>query len=311
VTIDQALTAYESDLQARGRNIYNAGAVRVHLPARLAPQPLSTVTSKQLRQWRDGLIKTGSIQPASINRLMKGAHAAFNLAGKLDKRIAANREAWKVGLEALPNTVKARDTVLNDKQVLAAVSASYHLSEEFGLYVQVHAETGSRSSQLARCLVGDLHGDKLMIPASHKGRNGGRGGHVGVPIGPALAERLHKAAAGRAAHEPLLTRPGGGAWRPETADHIYPFAKAVSAAKLPAGTTIYSLRHSSIVRGLKRLPIKVVADWHDTSSHIIELRPVSQPSHRRYYQGRADRHLAAGGDRQGSRAAVVIFTFET
>ena len=34
----------------------------------------------------------------------------------------------------------------------------------------------------------------------------------------------------------------------------------------PAGSTIYSLRHSSIARALLRgVPIKVVADWHDTS----------------------------------------------
>lgn len=65
--------------------------------------------------------------------------------------------------------------------------ASYDISEQFGLYVQVHAEVGSRSSQLARCLVSDLHGDMLMVPASRKGHNGGRGGQVGVPLTPNLA----------------------------------------------------------------------------------------------------------------------------
>jgi integrase len=197
VTISEAIDAYGADLVGRGRSSYNAAYVKAHLPAHLAAQPLSMVTSKQLRHWRDSLIKGGML-PASINRMLKGAIAAFNLAAKLDKRIAANREAWKVGLEALPNAVTARDAVLSDKQVLAVVAASYQISEEFGLYVQVHAETGSRSSQLARCTVGDLHGDKLMIPASRKGKNGGRGGKVGVPLTPALAERLRRAATGRA-----------------------------------------------------------------------------------------------------------------
>ena len=35
--------------------------------------------------------------------------------------------------------------------------------------------------------------------------------------------------------------------------------------------TLYSLRHSSIARALLRgLPVKIVADWHDTSVGQIE-----------------------------------------
>jgi hypothetical protein len=228
------------------------------------------VTSKQFRAWRDALLKDGML-PATINRMLKGTHAAFNLQAKLDPRVAANAQAWKVGLEALPNTVKARNAVLTDKQVTAVVAAAYDISDSFGLYVQVHVEVGSRSSQLARCAVADLHRDKLMVPASHKGRGGGRGGHVGVPLTPALAARLRKAAAGRPASAPLLTRADGAAWQPRIADHRDPFERAARAAGLPKGTTIYSLRHSSIARALLRgTPIKVVADWHDTSTAIIE-----------------------------------------
>ena len=113
--------------------------------------------------------------------------------------------------------------------------------------MQTHAETGSRSSQLARCLPSELHGDKLMVPASHKGRGGGRGGHVGVPLMSALAARLRKASAGKAAHKPLLTRADGGPRR--ESDHRHSFERAARAAKLPAGRTIYALRHSSICEG--------------------------------------------------------------
>src|SRR5262245_12463692 len=56
LTIDESLTAYEADLQGRGRGTYNAQWVRHHLPLHLAPQPLATVTAKQLRSWRDTLI---------------------------------------------------------------------------------------------------------------------------------------------------------------------------------------------------------------------------------------------------------------
>jgi integrase len=267
-SISEALEAYAADLTARGRNPYNAALVRHHLPAHLSTQPLSQVTAKQLRHWRDALIK-GSMLPATVNRVLKPAHAAFNLAAKLDPRVAANAQAWKVGLEALRHTVSARDAVITDTQVLAVVAAAYDACLAFGIYVQTHAETGARSSQLARLVVGDLHRDRLMVPSSFKGRGGGKTDRTPVPITPSLQARLKAAAAGRAANAPLLTQADGEPWSPQ--DHRRPFEQAARAARLPAGTTIYSLRHSSIARALLRgLPIKVVSDWHDTSTGQIE-----------------------------------------
>jgi integrase len=269
-TVDDALTAYEADLTARGRNSYNARLVRFHLPPHLATQPLSQVTAKQLRHWRDALIKGGML-PATVNRTLKPAHAAFNLASKLDARVAANAQAWKVGLEALPNTVTAREAVLTDAQVLALVAAAYEISEHLGRYVQVHAETGARSSQLARLTVHDLERNRLMVPVSKKGRGNRKADRTPVPITPGLAGKLKAAAAGRPANAPLLLRADGAPWRPRFADHRLAFMQAVRAAKLPVGTTLYSLRHSSIARALLRgLPIKVVSDWHDTSTGQIE-----------------------------------------
>ena len=269
-TISEAITAYEADLTARGRNAYNARLVRFHLPPHLAAQPLSQVTAKQLRHWRDALIKAGML-PATLNRVMKPAHAACNLAAKLDPRIAANAQSWKVGLEALRNTTKARDAVLTDAQVLAVVAAAYEESPAFGRYVQVHAEVGARSSQLARLTVGDLERDRLLVPASHKGRGDRKADRTPVPITPALAARLKAAAAGRPANAPLLLRADGEPWRSKIADHRDPFERAARAAKLPAATTIYALRHSSIARALLRgLPVAIVSRWHDTSPPIIE-----------------------------------------
>jgi hypothetical protein len=275
VTIDEAITAYEADLTARGRNPYNARLVRSHLPAHLAAQPLSQVTAKMLRGWRDGLIKAGML-PATVNRTLKPARAAFTLAATLDPRAAANAQAWRTGLAEIPGTVTARDAVLTDAQVQALVAASYDISAELGLYMQVHAEVGARSSQLARLTVGDLQhprggGDRLMVPPSKKGRGGGKPDRTPVPLTPALAARLKAAAARRPATAPLLLRADGAAWQPPIADHRAAFVQAVRAAALPARTTLYALRHSSIARALLRnVPIKIVADWHDTSTGQIE-----------------------------------------
>jgi integrase len=265
-SIDEALTAYEADLTARRANPYNARHVRFHLPAHLLAQPLSQVTAKMLRHWRDHLIKDG-VLPATVNRLLKSAHAAFNLASKLDKRVAANTGAWKVGLEALQGTVTARDAVLTDKQVLAVVAAAYDVSDAFGLYCQTHAETGARSSQLARMVVADLERDRLMVPTSRKGR-GRKADRIPVPITPALAARLR---CNRNPSEPLLLRPDGALWQPVKSDHGVMFKQAARVARLPGGTTMYSLRHSSIARALLRgLAPSIVSRWHDTSPAIIE-----------------------------------------
>jgi integrase len=193
------------------------------------------------------------------------------LAGKLDARVAANAQAWKVGLEALPNTVTAREAVLTDAQVLALVAAAYEISEHLGRYVQVHAETGARSSQLARLTVHDLELDRLMVPASKKGRGNRNADRTPVPITPGLAGKLKAAAAGRPVNAPLLLRPDGAPWRPRIADHRPAFMQAARVAKLPTGTTIYALRHSSIARALLRgVPVAITSRWHDTSPAIIE-----------------------------------------
>jgi integrase len=269
VTIDEAVTAYEADLTARNQNPYNARYIRYHLPAHLAAVPLSQVTSKQLRAWRDSLIKNGML-PSTVNRLLKSVHAAFNGASKLDKRVMGNAGEWKIGLEALRNTVTARNAVLTDPQVLAVVLAAYEVSEALGLYVQVHAEVGARSSQLARLTIGDLEGNRLLVPSSRKGR-GRKIEHTPVPIAPALAARLKAAAGRRPANAPLLLRTDGKPWEPVKADHKGLFEKAARIAGLPAGTTMYALRHSSITRALLRnLPVKIVSDWHDTSIGQIE-----------------------------------------
>src|SRR5262249_16960726 len=70
-TVREALASYEADLTGRGRAAYNARWVTHHLPQHLVAQPLSQVTSKQLRGWRDALIKGGML-PATINRMLKG-----------------------------------------------------------------------------------------------------------------------------------------------------------------------------------------------------------------------------------------------
>jgi integrase len=271
-TVAAALNDYAADLKARSGHASNVGRVRLHLTPTLASKPIALLTAVELKRWRDCLIASG-LRPSTTLRTCKALAAALNLAARHDPRIA-NREAWRVGLGGLTDTHNPRNVILTDREVLALVAAAYKLDAAFGLYVEVHAACGARSSQIARLTVADLQADRpdprLMMPASRKGKARHRGLRKPVPITIGLATRLQHAGTSRAPSGPLLVRSDGAPWRPERGDHAALFRRTAEAAGLD-GKTIYSLRHSSIVRSLiNGTPTRVVAAIHDTSVGQIE-----------------------------------------
>jgi integrase len=271
-TVDEALTDYATDLAVRGANATNATHPRHHLRPSLLSKPVSMLTVKELRHWRNGLVADG-VKASTINRLNKALKAALNLAGSHDDRIT-NAKAWTVGLAAIPEADdNESNLVLTDEQRRDVVSASYAIGAELGLYVEVHAATGARSSQIALLDVGDLHAGaepKLMMPSSLKGKNRKTRTRKPIPIAPSLAKRLKQAAAGRDADEPLLLLNSDGE-RWSSATHRLPFAEAARAARLPDGATMYCLRHTAITRALLAgVPVRLVASSFDTSVAMIE-----------------------------------------
>ena len=63
--------------------------------------------------------------------------------------------------------------VLTDEQRRDLVASAYAISPAFGLYVEVHAATGARTSQIALLNVDDLHAGKepkLIVPSSSQGQ---------------------------------------------------------------------------------------------------------------------------------------------
>jgi integrase len=271
-TIDEAIDGYASDLKARGGDVSNADRARHHLPPTLLSKPVSLLTARGLRRWRDGLIETGT-KPATINRTLKAVKACLNLAAAHDPHIT-NREAWRVALAGLPDTHRARDAILTDDEVRAVIAAAWRLDRPFGLLIEVAALTGARMSQLARIEVGDLQADRadprLMMPSSRKGRGRKRVERRPLPIPASLAAKLRKAAGKRPAGEALLLKSDGSPWRPERSEQREPFARIAAEVGL-AGQTMYALRHSSIVRALlASVPIRIVGAHHDTSVAMIE-----------------------------------------
>jgi integrase len=280
-TVAEALTAYREDLQLRDAPVNNVSRTEHHLPASLAGKLVTMLTAHELRTWRNNLRRKGGarLKPASVRRTCAMLKAALNLSARLDARITNARE-WDQGLKSPDDsTITHRNVIVADAAIARIAAAAYGIDPAFGLWCEVVATTGCRPVQVTRLQVQDLKVDpaRLLMPSSSKGRKR-QIRHVPVPIPPALALSLKAASTGRDASAPLLLKSDGEPWRP--GDHILLFREAAKTANLkqgevtgakPSGVTCYSLRHSSIVRGLVRgLPIRLVATQHDNSVIQIE-----------------------------------------
>jgi integrase len=266
VTVNQALDAYAIDLAKRGKSTANAVAARIYLTPALAERPVSQLTARELRTWRDSL----TANPSTINRNLKGFKAALSLAAQMDERIR-NVSAWTFGLKALRDAEKPRDTFLTDDQVRALVAAAYAIDPAFGLFCEVAAVTGARPSQIARLEVRDLQPGSLQMPTSDKGRGERLIKRTSVPVPESLIVKLRAAAADRGPTEALLQRSNGRPWEAGSKDYQAPYRRAREAAGIPADVDFYSLRSSRIMRALKAgvAPL-VIAKACDTSVAMIE-----------------------------------------
>jgi hypothetical protein len=269
-SVGAALDRYEADLASRGGSTVNATRVRGHLTETLSRKLVALLRAEELRTWRDGLVTAG-LQRATVRRISAVLKACLNLAANLDPRITS-REPWKVGLSGIKQTHAQVSRVVSDADVLAIVDGSYNLDPAFGLFIDVLASVGPRTSQATRLLAGDLQNGpapRLMMPSSRKGGKGRESVRYPVPITLALAAKLEQAAAGRGPGEPLLTRADGSARNPNSMELCKMFSEV--AKQLGIEQTAYCLRHSSIVRSLLAgTPTRVVAAMHDTSTRELE-----------------------------------------
>lgn len=277
-SVDNALKAYRRDLTARSANPYNADWPRLHLTSELLSKPVALLTSAELKRWRDGLL--GTMAASTINRLCACLSAGLELAAQHDPKRIQNRDAWDIGLAGLPDSHRSRNVILSDDQVREFVSEAYELDHQLGLFADTLAITGTRPSQAARLLVGDLNDHllrpKLSMPKSAKGgdRNRSQKKHerYSVPITPQLAARLKVAAKGRPDNAPLLLQSDERSWGDNPGQSYHrEVDKIVAAIGCDPDATMYALRHSSITRMLLlNIPVRIVASLHNTSIRMIE-----------------------------------------
>ena len=287
VTVRDCVETYISERKARSdRGLDAEQRLGKHVLAdgKLADVPLARLTAAALRGWRKRL---GPMAPATQNRLCNDLRAALNAAVDADSRRYPAHLPGEIrtGLKAIAAAETARKQILATPDVVALVDAAFEADEDFGRLVAVLAATGARFGQVAEITVGDVQPKqgRIMVPPAEKGRPGQVKPKIAVPVGPDLLDRLAPVLAGRKGHEPLLTRwllkqTGAHVWEKvkrqswrTSSEMARPWAKIVEKLELPEGTIPYSLRHSSIVRGLNAgLPVRLVAALHDTSVAMIE-----------------------------------------
>jgi hypothetical protein len=268
VTVDAALTAYETDLVARGASKHNAIMVRIHLSPAMLSKVVMLLDETELRDWRNGLIAKG-LKLSSANRIGKSFKAALALAAKRDKRIT-DSAAWKNGLKPLrakgSNNPPRDNFYLPDPTILAIVRECYVEDAEFGAIIEVLAGTGTRESQALKLWPDDLRdadtdAPRLMVPCSNKGKDRDPE-HRALPITPKLAAMLRARVIVRGPNRPLFDR----IWN--LSKH---FRVVLERLGLDPTLTPYTLRHSSIIRQIRsNVPLRLVAFAHDTSTQEIE-----------------------------------------
>jgi integrase len=273
LTLDEALTRYETDLRVRSARPDNARNARYHLTPNLLSKPLTLIAADELRTWRDSVVAKG-LAPSSVNRVRNSVRACLEL-------FAPERShVWRTGLESLPNATRARKLIFPDETIRALVAEAHRHDPALGLLCDVLAATGMRPIQAQRLRVEDLiAGERPRLMVSRTAKGGGRNRaekklqRYPVPITSTLCAKLKQAAKRRPDDAPLLLRADGRPWseRNPHGDYRLPFIEIVKVVGLAPGTTAYLFRHSSIARMLMRgLHTKLVADLHDTSPLMIQ-----------------------------------------
>ena len=238
-------TAHDADKRFE-RTVYESALGKV---------PMSKLRKHHLRTWID----TQQMSPASLARTFTALRAALNAAVRNDLVSLTVKQAW-TGLE-LPEIPDNRRTLFLDlaqrRALLAAATGALRDLLE-GVMV-----TGCRAGELVSATCGQF--DARTGTMKLAGKTGTRVIPLSAPA-LALFKRLSKDKLPLAF---LFTRNDGQRWNHSDWDELV--RAAATAAKLPAGVCLYTLRHSWITEAISGgLSILDVARLCGTSVMMVE-----------------------------------------
>lgn len=236
---------------------------------KLAATELTKLTPMQLDAWRKSLKelptrsggRRGELRSAStLNRDMTCFRAALNLAF-MDGLVTSDF-AWRSKLRPIKNADRRRELYLDRAQRLKFVEKA---PPDLAAFLRGLCQLPLRPGALAKLTAGDY--DKRLKVLKIGQDKAGKDRRIKIP--DVTATFFEEACKDKLPTAPLLARADGKAWNKDAWKG--PVKEAVVAAKLPDGTTAYTLRHS-VISDLVHdgLDLLTVAQISGTSVAMIE-----------------------------------------
>lgn len=280
-TIGEAAREYIEYVKAKKKSGYTVAlSIKAHVLPYFENRQVDSLTKEELERWHNRLSmspvhRRGKDKPklveidsdpetvrrrrSAANRVLGVLKAMLNRAKKNGR--VTNSAAWD-DVEPFRGVSDSRKIFLQEDQCKRLINAA---QGSFRAYVQTLLYTGARPGkelEYIRVRDFDEEAGTVRIP---DGKTGGRDVFL-TDEGVKFFSRL---TAGRAPDEILLLKDDGTTWKKN--HHIRPMKAAAKAARLPAGTNAYALRHTYISLALKNgMNIKVLADSCGTSIRMIE-----------------------------------------
>jgi len=209
---------------------------------RHARHPLGGVRLDRLRtrlieDWRDGLLE-GGLTRSTVNRMLTHLRAALNYAVR--HRLVRSDLAIEWRLVQLLGGAYGRRTLYLDRAQRRALFD--HANGSVRDLIEAAALTGARAGELVSARVSQF--DARTASMTFNGKTGSRT----VPLAPAAVVLFKRLARTKLPGAFLLTDDRGQSWPHSGWDGLV--RAAAASAKLPAGTCLYTLRHSFITAAL-------------------------------------------------------------
>jgi site-specific recombinase XerD len=236
---------------------------------KLAATELTKLTPALLESWRKSLrerpTRSGGRRgeqrsDSTLNRDMTCFRAALNLA-YLDGLLTTDF-AWRSKLRPIKNADRRRELYLDRAQRLRFIEAA---PADLAAFLRGLCQLPLRPGALAMLQAGDF--DRRLKVLKIGEDKSGKDRRIKLP--DVTASFFNAASRGKLPTAPLLSRADGKAWNKDAWKG--PIKAVANAAKLPVGTTAYTLRHS-VISDLVHdgLDLLTVAQISGTSVAMIE-----------------------------------------
>lgn len=215
---------------------------------KLASVDLEKLTPGHVNTWRKSLLSvvetvdasTGELKKkakakATVNRDMSALRAVLNHAHKAGW--VTSDHAWKNALLPFKDAGTRRETYLSNAE---RKSLADNCPDDLAALVRCLSLLPLRPGAAAALTVRDLDTRQGTLTIRVDKASAGR--KIGLP--PPLVEFFKTHSASKLPAAPIFTRSDGRPWDKDM--WKYPLKEAAAAANLPAGTVLYSLRHSTI-----------------------------------------------------------------